>query len=690
MRIVSILLGFVLGILVFSCSRMPVEPITMASLLEEMTDRTSLALYPYPSYKSLQFSSYDRASVTKASSSWYANWDRSQFIRTETNHGRREFVLFDVDGPGAVTRFWVTVAEYSGKGVLRFYIDGKETPEIEGEVLSIIGGEQLVGYPLAASVSDLTDYLQRGHNLYLPIPFSKSCKITYESPSIREPGEFSGECFYYNINYRKYEKGIHVESFSKSDLIKNRELIKSVQKRLLMPSYTEDRLQSVSAFRDSLCSEDSLSLHLQGTHAIRKLQVKLKSENYVQALRSTVLTIKFDGQRTVWVPVGDFMGIGNRFSAYKTYYTEVTPDSLLSCYWVMPYKKDCVISLKNESSQKIGVSLEVEYADWEWSDNTMYFGVGWKEYNHLYTGKQRDMKGTDSQFDVNFVSLVGKGVYVGDALTLFNSVADWWGEGDEKIYVDGERFPSHFGTGTEDYYGYAWCMHNFFQHPFIAEPDGTGATLCGHVANVRYRALDAIPFKESLVFDMELWHWGSAYINYAPTTYFYLFPKTKVNRGEEETSVKLKVVKHKNELVPNSPDHNGCIEGEYMDINLSSGIEKSQSISDMHWSNGAQFFWQGSGFGDIAELGFEIKNAGTYSVELYYTLAPDYGCFDVYLNGYLLKESLNCQHKILTTKCWKMGKHFLPQGMNVIKFVQKKVLPNTNPGGLGIDCLKIK
>lgn len=74
--------------------------------------------------------------------------------------------------------------------------------------------------------------------------------------------------------------------------------------------------------------------------------------------------------------------------------------------------------IENESSQKIGVSLEVEYADWEWSDNTMYFGVGWKEYNHLYTGKQRDMKGTDSQFDVNFVSLVGKGVYVGDALTL--------------------------------------------------------------------------------------------------------------------------------------------------------------------------------------------------------------------------------------------------------------------------------
>ena len=77
---------------------------------------------------------------------------------------------------------------------------------------------------------------------------------------------------------------------------------------------------------------------------------------------------------------------------------------------------------------------------------------------------------------------------------------------------------------------------------------------------------------------------------------------------------------------------------------------------------GHNFFWQGSRFGDIAELGFEIKKAGIYSVELYYTLAPDYGCFDVYLNGRLLKENLDCRHKVLTTKRWEMGKHFLPQG----------------------------
>ena len=82
MRIVSILLGFVLGILVFSCGRMPVEPITMASLLEEMTDRTSLALYPYPSYKSLQFSSYDRASILLSEISDKSSYPNQNIIPT--------------------------------------------------------------------------------------------------------------------------------------------------------------------------------------------------------------------------------------------------------------------------------------------------------------------------------------------------------------------------------------------------------------------------------------------------------------------------------------------------------------------------------------------------------------------------------------------------------------------------------
>lgn len=196
MKNVVRVIGVILLFLPIACKQRKADIIISTdSLLKEMVSRESLALFPQPYYETRQFSSYDRASVDKDSSSWYANWDRSQFIREENKSGRREFVVFDSEGPGAITRFWVTVADYSGKGIIRFYIDGKTEPEIEGEVLNVIGGQSLVGYPLSASVSELTDHLQRGHNLYLPIPYSKSCKITYESPSIKEPGEFSGNVF---------------------------------------------------------------------------------------------------------------------------------------------------------------------------------------------------------------------------------------------------------------------------------------------------------------------------------------------------------------------------------------------------------------------------------------------------------------------------------------------------------------
>lgn len=112
----------------------------------------------------------------------------------------------------------MTVSDYSDQGILRVYLDHQESPVIEGEVLKVLSGHELVGAPLSASVSEYTDYKQRGHNLYLPIPYGKHCKITYESPSIKEPGEFSGECFYYNINYRTYEKGTKVQTFSVADL----------------------------------------------------------------------------------------------------------------------------------------------------------------------------------------------------------------------------------------------------------------------------------------------------------------------------------------------------------------------------------------------------------------------------------------------------------------------------------------
>lgn len=665
------------------------KPVDLASLLDEMVDRDALASYPDPSYVTRQFSSYDRASVRSDTSSWYANWDRTQFIRTDSIEGRREFVVFDAEGPGAITRFWVTVADYSGKGVLRFYIDGSATPQIEGEPLSILSGHKLVGAPLSTSVAEATDYLQRGHNLYLPIPYAKSCKITYESPSVKEPGEFSGECFYYNINYRTYERGTRVVSFSMDELEKNRARIEQVQKQLVESGRPDSLLQRESLTR-TLAPGDSATLRLTGTRAIRELRCALAAADYNQALRSTVLQMRFDGHTTVWVPLGDFMGTGNRLTPYKSFYTEVRADSTLSCYWTMPFKKSCEVTVRNLGQEPVGLDLSLYSGDWKWTRLSMYFGAGWTEYNHLYTGALRDMKGTDSQFDINWVELSGRGVYVGDAVTLFNTVADWWGEGDEKIYVDGESFPSHFGTGTEDYYGYAWCMHNPFDHPFIAEPDGTGSTQCGHVSNVRYRALDAIPFERSLKFDMEVWHWCSTWINYAPVTYYYLCAGGTSNRGAEAEMAARKIATHKNDLVPNYPDDNGVVEGEFLDITLTGGVEKSQTILPMQWSNNAQSFWLGAKPGDKASLTFSVDRAGEAQLSAVMTVAPDYGCFDLWLNGRLIRSGLDAYAVALGKQTVDLGKHRLQAGDNTLQVVQRGKNSRASNTCFGLDCLIVK
>ena len=130
---------------------------------------------------------------------------------------------------------------------------------------------------------------------------------------------------------------------------------------------------------------------------------------------------------------------------------------------------------------------------------------------------------------MNFVQVSGKGVYVGDTLTVFNGPDAWWGEGDEKIFVDGEAFPSHIGTGTEDYYGYAWCRPEYFAAPFHAQPTGAGNMKAGFSVNNRYRALDAIPFTASIKFDMELWHSQKTVVNYAPATFWYAQPGASCN-----------------------------------------------------------------------------------------------------------------------------------------------------------------
>lgn len=220
--------------------------ISLRTLLEDIEDFNTLTKFPDPEFITRQASSYDRMSVSKDQPGWFANYDLCNFYGTDSVEGRRELILLNTSGPGAVVRFWMTFAGvHPGEGTLRIYIDGEENPVAVGHPMEILSGGKLAPEPLSTSQPANYRYDRRGHTLYLPIPYAKSCRITYESDNVKVPNPlFDGENVYYNIEYRCYDKECRVKSFSEEELDKNRELIKSVCEKLQNPEREFQNLKS--------------------------------------------------------------------------------------------------------------------------------------------------------------------------------------------------------------------------------------------------------------------------------------------------------------------------------------------------------------------------------------------------------------------------------------------------------------
>ena len=344
-------------------------------------------------------------------------------------------------------------------------------------------------------------------------------------------------------------------------------------------------------------------------------------------LRSTIVKMAFDGEETVWCPMGDFFGSGAGLNEMYSWYRMVWWCGRMDSTWIMPYKDSARITIANLGKEKIGVSLQGYTKPWKWDDRSMHFHATWRQERGIPTRPYRDW---------NYVTIRGKGVYMGDTLALFNPVKDWWGEGDEHIWVDGEAFPSHFGTGSEDYYGYAWGNPTLFQGPFSNQPRADGPGNMGHVTNTRTRSLDAIPFTKSLKTDIEIWHWADCKVNYAVTTYWYALPGATCNvKPMPEEAVAP---------IPASPGLErrkkiaGAIECETMKVVAQSdGVKLStqevDALPEGSWSDGKQLFVQGRKAGDFVELQIPVAEKGPQKVTLYGTRSWDYGILRFSING---------------------------------------------------------
>jgi hypothetical protein len=259
-----------------------------------------------------------------------------------------------------------------------------------------------------------------------------------------------------------------------------------------------------------LAPGEELSLDLpRGAAAVRDLRVQIDPKETPQALRSMVLQASFDGVPTVWCPIGEFFGAGVRLHPVEDWWRTVAADGKLVSRWVMPYQRRGRLSLKNAGVVPVAVTLAATTALWPWNDRSLHFHANW----HC----QLDMK-TRPMSDWNYINVQGQGRYAGDTLSVFSPVEAWYGEGDERIYYDGAKFPAHIGTGTEDYYGYAWGMAGYFSSPFISMPQRDSRSQSdwrGCTTTSRLRLLDGIPFQTALKQDMEIWNWADTQVDYA-------------------------------------------------------------------------------------------------------------------------------------------------------------------------------
>ena len=162
--------------------------------------------------------------------------------------------------------------------------------------------------------------------------------------------------------------------------------------------------------------------------------------------RYSIIRIYWDDEKepSVECPVGDFFGMGwGVYAHLNSLAVCVNPGSAFNCYWPMPFRKKCRITMENIDDKDMTLYYQVDYILTEVPNDAAYFHAQFRRVNPL-------------PYKTNYVlvdSIKGRGQYVGTYMAIGVHNNGWWGEGEIKFYMDGDTdFPTICGTGTEDYF----------------------------------------------------------------------------------------------------------------------------------------------------------------------------------------------------------------------------------------------
>ena len=227
--------------------------------------------------------------------------------------------------------------------------------------------------------------------------------------------------------------------------------------------------------------------------------------------RYLILRIFWDDEESpsVECPIGDFFGVGwGVYAHLNSLPVCVNPGSAFNSYWEMPFRKRCRMTVSNIGLEDVVLFYQVNYTLTEVPEDTAYFHAQFRRTNPL-------------PYKEDYVILdgvQGHGHYVGTYMAWQSNNNGWWGEGEIKFFMDGDRWPTICGTGTEDYFCGSYCFledgkYRTYTTPYAGfhqhiKPDGEMRTQQRY-GMYRWHIMDPVRFETDLRVTMQALGWRS-------------------------------------------------------------------------------------------------------------------------------------------------------------------------------------
>ncbi|HET6202407.1 MAG TPA: glycoside hydrolase family 172 protein [Planctomycetota bacterium] len=399
-----------------------------------------------------------------------------------------------------------------------------------------------------------------------------------------------------------------------------------------------------------------------------------------------VLRIFWDGAEAPAVesPVGDFFacGFGERREV-RSIPVQVDEGDSYNCFWPMPFSKSARITLANESERPLNSTyFQIDWEEKPLPDRTPNFCARYRQ--EFPAAKGRDYRILDAE---------GEGHYVGTVLSVRTRSPEWFGEGDDCFYVDGEETPSIRGTGTEDYFLSAWGLRAHTL-PYSGTPllEGGWGHIGQRLSAYRWHLLDPVRFKKSLRVTIEHKGWvpgdekpdgkihghTERFDDFASVAFWYQVGTPKA----------LAPFPPANERVPPLLDR--VVEGKVL-------LERAKAVGGeavlqkgYEWTGDGQLFFRATSPDASIELPFEVKEKEYRALVLPLTRSYDYGAWRILLDGVEKVARIDLYAPQIKVEEVSLGSSSLDPGTHVLRFEAVGKNPLSGGSFLGVDSVRLR